>query len=312
MRYDIVTRILLILSIIDFALAAPVSVQEKRQARADGVNIPKDATTVLGKRWDEETVRKMLDKYHELMMELDTSSSSSSASSVADHESTNVVLQPAPNPASEWTKPSTGLFRSSSLPDLGSTKDVQPPSSNPTSLTFVWDPSRQAFVSTPSVPYHESTNAVPVLRPAPGQNQDLWTHEMFGSESVPETVSQAGPGSQPVHTPTSTSTSSGYNSDDELVEGEKHMSVPQPSHYSWPSSPDSSPYIDTDYDYWKGLEDPSTNEFGQVHEDQVDHQSLSADSQAEDLQAAARDAAKGKAKESRHFSGTARDVVDAP
>jgi hypothetical protein len=49
-RYDIVSRIILILSIIDFALAAPVLVQEKHQARVDVVHIPRDMITVLEKR----------------------------------------------------------------------------------------------------------------------------------------------------------------------------------------------------------------------------------------------------------------------
>jgi hypothetical protein len=51
-RYDIVYGILLIISIIDFAVAAPILVHEKRQARFDVVHIPRDAVTVLGKRLD--------------------------------------------------------------------------------------------------------------------------------------------------------------------------------------------------------------------------------------------------------------------
>ncbi|KAN0115599.1 hypothetical protein V8E52_006718 [Russula decolorans] len=53
-RYDIVSGILLILSVIDFALAAPLLVQENHQACVDVVHIPKDVITVLGKRGDEE------------------------------------------------------------------------------------------------------------------------------------------------------------------------------------------------------------------------------------------------------------------
>jgi hypothetical protein len=49
-RYDIVSGIILILSIIDFALAAPVLMKEKRQERVDVVHIPIDVITVLGKR----------------------------------------------------------------------------------------------------------------------------------------------------------------------------------------------------------------------------------------------------------------------
>lgn len=49
-RYHLVTLILLLISAIDFALAAPVLVQEKRQAPVDVAGTPKDVTTVLEKR----------------------------------------------------------------------------------------------------------------------------------------------------------------------------------------------------------------------------------------------------------------------
>jgi hypothetical protein len=49
-RYYIVSGIFLILPIIDFALAAPVLVQEKRQTGVDMVHISKDVITVLERR----------------------------------------------------------------------------------------------------------------------------------------------------------------------------------------------------------------------------------------------------------------------
>jgi hypothetical protein len=52
-QYYIISGILLILSIIDFAVAAPVLVQEKHQAGVDVVHIPKYPATMLGKRFDE-------------------------------------------------------------------------------------------------------------------------------------------------------------------------------------------------------------------------------------------------------------------
>ena len=51
-RYYIISGILLILSIIDFAVAAPVLVQEKHQVGVDVVHIPKYSVTMLGKRFD--------------------------------------------------------------------------------------------------------------------------------------------------------------------------------------------------------------------------------------------------------------------
>src|SRR6266852_1730430 len=101
-RYDIVTGILLILSTIDFTLAAPtpVLVQEKSQAPVDVVQIPKDVTTMLGKRWDEE-----LERLGENYFKTGTYSSSNSAPLGPDRGSTDVV-PPAwntanPNPLTE-------------------------------------------------------------------------------------------------------------------------------------------------------------------------------------------------------------------
>ena len=48
--YNIVSRILLILTFITFALAAPVLVQGKRQASVNEVYAPRDMITMLGKR----------------------------------------------------------------------------------------------------------------------------------------------------------------------------------------------------------------------------------------------------------------------
>src|SRR6267154_1094581 len=55
-RYNKVSRILLILTVTTFAIAAPALVQEKRQAGVDEVpvHVPNDPVTVLGKRITEE------------------------------------------------------------------------------------------------------------------------------------------------------------------------------------------------------------------------------------------------------------------
>lgn len=52
-RYSIISRILLILTVTTFTLAAPVSAQEKRQAL-------EDVTTVLGKRGGEQGLEDIL------------------------------------------------------------------------------------------------------------------------------------------------------------------------------------------------------------------------------------------------------------
>ena len=103
---DIFSGILLILFIIDFALAAPILVQEKRQAGVEALHIPKDVITVLGKRWDEELAR-LVDQYFKTIRKQTESSdahaSSSSVPSGPDQGSTSVVQAPPPNPASSTT-----------------------------------------------------------------------------------------------------------------------------------------------------------------------------------------------------------------
>jgi hypothetical protein len=66
-RYNIISRILLILTVITFALAAPVLVQEKRQACGDKVHVPEDVITVLGKRTREQDLDMLWDglRYYE-------------------------------------------------------------------------------------------------------------------------------------------------------------------------------------------------------------------------------------------------------
>jgi hypothetical protein len=112
-RYDIISGILLILSIIDFALPAPVLVQEKRQERVDVVHIPKDVITVLGRRGREDELEKLWEGYFDNLVNLEesgnlespSSHSSSSSPSEPDHGSTNVVQAPAPNPLSSTANP---------------------------------------------------------------------------------------------------------------------------------------------------------------------------------------------------------------
>jgi hypothetical protein len=70
-RYNIVraSRILLILTVITFALAAPAPVQNKRRAYVDMVHVPEDVITVLRKRMDEEF--EMWRLYEEVLKDQD-------------------------------------------------------------------------------------------------------------------------------------------------------------------------------------------------------------------------------------------------
>jgi len=99
--------ILLIVPIVDFALAVPVVVQEKRQARPDMVDIPKYQVTMLGKRVGiEEAGEALLPKVKNYFGKPEGSSaaegSSSSAPSDAGQVSTNA---PAPNPGPSTRPP---------------------------------------------------------------------------------------------------------------------------------------------------------------------------------------------------------------
>jgi hypothetical protein len=110
-RYDIVSGILLILSITDFALAAPVLVQEKRQTSVDVVHIPRDVITVLGRRGSEGGLEKLIEELSGTWekpvesSDAHASASSSSALPVPDHGSTNDAEAPALNSASSPANP---------------------------------------------------------------------------------------------------------------------------------------------------------------------------------------------------------------
>src|SRR6266478_2291387 len=138
-RYNIVFRILLILSAIDFALAAPVLVQERRQASVDMVHIPEDAVTVWGKRADDFNLlwEEYLRTWGKLKEPGESSApppSSGPTPSGPDHGPTNVVEAPQPNPAS-----------STSNPDHSSTVVNAQPSDpgSPSALEYetMWQPS---------------------------------------------------------------------------------------------------------------------------------------------------------------------------
>ena len=105
---NIFSGIILILSIIEFALAAPILVQEKRQVGVDALHIPKDVITVLGKRGDDELAR-LLDEYFKTIRKTaqssDAHASSSSVPSGPGHGSTSVVQAPPPNPALSIANP---------------------------------------------------------------------------------------------------------------------------------------------------------------------------------------------------------------
>jgi hypothetical protein len=202
-RCNIVSGILLILSIIDFALAAPVLVQEKRQASVDVVQIPEDVITVLGKRGDK-WLEKLVDNY---LKETDESSgahvstdsessesgsassesgsasskSGSASSGSASYESGS-ALSGSASSGSASSGSGSASSESGSAPselDHGSTDVVQALASNPHSSEQyfkTWKPPildssdiHASSSSTPPGTDHGSTNVVqaPASNPAP-------------------------------------------------------------------------------------------------------------------------------------------------
>jgi hypothetical protein len=170
-RYDIVSGILLILSVIDFALAAPLLVQENHQACVDVVHIPKDVITVLGKRGDEE-LEKLLEEERPFFAKPESSSATRPSSS-----------SPPSGPADGWADVKQPLPSIPEEPSPVSSPDHAPP--NPGSLTESGyelmkgvappGPSDQAS-STMSSADHELMGAHALPNPGPSTESD---HEMM-------------------------------------------------------------------------------------------------------------------------------------
>ena len=134
-RYDILFGILLILSIIDFALAAPVLVQEKRQAYADVEQIPKDVRTVWRKRVGEDDLVKVAEDYLETggkqTESSDTHASSSSALPVPDHDPTNTAEVPDTHASSSSAAPVPDHEPTDAVEVSAPNPSTEPPSSSP-------------------------------------------------------------------------------------------------------------------------------------------------------------------------------------
>ena len=103
---DMVVGVLFILSIINFALAAPVPVQEKGQAWVDVEHIPRNVITVLGKRGsDEKLMKDLFGTWKNPVESSQAHTSSSSAAPAPDRGSMNDMEGPVRIPASLPTNP---------------------------------------------------------------------------------------------------------------------------------------------------------------------------------------------------------------
>jgi hypothetical protein len=280
-------------------------------------HIPKDVVTVLGKRGDD-ILEKMVEKYYKTwgrpMDSSDAEVSSSSAAPRPDHGSTDDVQAPAPNPAPStpfvWKKPLSPL----TIPPMsGSVNDR---------FKAVWDiiysgkssdaseysGDERATAHGPKVnpnPIPASPNEIGL---APEQQVEHVQQPNLGPSS------SAPPG--PDHESTSVVQSPAPNPDpsssaapmqgswDHLNSQWDDLWWYKPGANSRPATPPSP-----------GLGSPKEPENEVVPEspttpestDPSDPQSLSAGVRPEDLQDAIY-AEKGKAKDSRSISDTARDV----
>jgi len=308
-RYDIVSGILLILSIIDFALAAPVSAQEERRARVDVAHVPKDVTTVLGKRGGEE-LEKLAEEYFKTWGKPVESSdahalSSSALAGSGDHGSTNVVQAPAPNPASSTANPDPLMDPSSCS---SSTSSMHARGGCLSALKELW-PNRDSWLkdfSSRPLPLegglYNSPLFGPTLRPRPIPNPSVdpnfdWEYWMNLKDS-PKPPPQE-PGLPP----------------DGILKGQASGYAPsRPKFYFPPGSNAPPPSPGAGLPTWPKHGSSTEPEYEVLHGQppspeltDPEHQSLSTNSQPIDLQSIIY-AAKGKATESRHISGTARDV----
>ena len=299
-RYDIVSGILLILSIIDFALPAPVLVQEKRQERVDVVHIPKDVITVLGKRWEED-LEKLGEEY--LKTGGKPVESSSSAPLGPDHGSTNIAQLPAPSPASPTANPDPSMKPLSCSSSTSSRQGLWargncfgvPWADVKASLVNSWSHKGDYLLigplSTPSLTgpsmNHELTwaeavqrkpnlNSRPSIDPSadPDFDWEYWMNAEDPPPTRPALPKEFGQAHKYQVDPENPPSTSGYAPSPPLTEHEHEVltNPPSPNLGSPPKVPEN-----------ELVPGPPSSTDPELH---LDHQSSNADSQPVDLQAA--------------------------
>ena len=274
-QYFIASGILLILPIINFAVAAPMQVQEKRQPPVDMERMPEDTMTTLGKRGDDmHAVNKML-----LVFKKHRSKSKSSSSV----------------PAGGWTDLKRPLSPIPEGPEEGSplsSSDHEP--SNPESSTGsgyeVMEGGAPPRASSPAL--STMSDAVPKLAGEHGLPNPEPGHLLTWMDAPPL---------NPV--------SSTWSHPDHMDEGLMGAHASRPNlglSDPKPSTSDPRPSTEFDSDHEMLYTAPSSS----VSSTNSDRRSKDADTLLGNLQVAT-NALKGNAKESRRISGTARDVLNA-
>jgi hypothetical protein len=285
-RYNIVTRILLILSIIDFALAAPVLVQEKRQAFVDAVLIPKDVITELGKRSDEELEKKPGEDHIKTWGEL--SDAHVSAQPAPGTDNNDVKANPA---ALSTAKPNSLMETSSYSSSTSKMQGLRARGNVLGQLAESWHDVWSYYKG-----FDDSAASAAKSPPYADPDWEYWGHLL---DLPPPPLKESGQASG--HAPSPPDSHSVY-------------SYPETLGHS--SSPGVGPPTEPEHDVLvtppsrpkdEGIHVPPPMDPG-LH---LDPQSSSSDSQPVDPQSAmARYAAKGKAKQSRRIYDIARDTGD--
>jgi hypothetical protein len=184
-RYYAVSGILLILPIIDFALAAPVLVPEKRQ-KGTGVNVvhTEDATTMLGKRGDE---------LNELWLKLFGDSEDHFAKPEESSAARPSSSSPPSGPADGWTDITQPLPSIPEEPSPVSSPDRDHTPPQPGSLTesgyesMDWDALPGPWGPASSTANHGLVGAHALPNPGPSTEPD---HEMMDVSPPPGSASR--------------------------------------------------------------------------------------------------------------------------
>jgi hypothetical protein len=260
-RYDIVSGILLIIPIVDFALAAPVLVQEKRQTYIDVEHLPHEVISVLEKRGSEE-IEKMVEEFFgpwgKPIESSDAYASSSSAPPGPYHGPTNVAEAPAnPGPLmyngdDELHEP---LYHTPAQSEYGSDHELTgphaPPPNPPSTDSYFdlnyWFPPLPRPSSPEEFGQAHGHQVEDVQQPNPGDSYfDL--NYWFPSPPRPALLKEFG------------------QAHENQVENVQQQPKPGPSADS-----------DFDWNYWMNLKDTPPprpalpKESGQAHENQVEN-----------------------------------------
>ena len=298
--YHIVSGILFILPIIDFAVAAPVLVQEKRQPPVDVAQMPENAINTLGKRGKE--FDELLSVFENHFPEPESSGarpSSGSPSSGPYHEWTDVE-EPLPISHLRYERPNPESLESGyELMEA----DAMEPSSPAWSTMSDADPEFAHALPNPGPSTESGRLLTGTDAPMSSLVHPTWFHPDHGLMGAHAPEANVGPSNPRPSTES--------DSDHSLVAEEP------------PSGAGSPTEFDTDYEYQlmhplrltPGSASPTESDDEMLYTapsspvslTNPDRRSMGADSRWENLLAVG-DPLKGNAKELRRISGAARDV----